>query len=140
MLSRNKNDSFLAKTVTVIAEGVVIEGKFYSKGSTKVDGTINGEVISEKELNIGKEGKINANVRTTNAIIGGYFQGEMKAAGEVEITSTGKFVGNLIQPNAQLTISKGGLFKGERKISEKQEEFKNFSVKEEIDIPDTDIE
>jgi cytoskeletal protein CcmA (bactofilin family) len=41
----------------------------------------------------------------------------MNATGEVEISSTGKFVGNLTQKEALLTISKGGLFKGESIIS-----------------------
>jgi cytoskeletal protein CcmA (bactofilin family) len=36
----------------------------------------------------------------------------MHASGQVEITSTGKFIGNLIQDNILLTIEKGGLFKG----------------------------
>jgi len=41
----------------------------------------------------------------------------MNATGEVEISSTGRFVGNLIQKEALLTIAKGGLFKGESIIS-----------------------
>ena len=37
----------------------------------------------------------------------------MIASGEVEITASGKFIGNLTQKDALLTIAKGGLFKGE---------------------------
>jgi cytoskeletal protein CcmA (bactofilin family) len=48
----------------------------------------------------------------------------MISAGEVETTATGKFSGNLIQKDALLTISKGGLFKGESVISENQDIFK----------------
>ncbi len=48
----------------------------------------------------------------------------MISAGEVEITATGKFSGSLIQKDALLTISKGGLFKGESVISENQDIFK----------------
>ena len=48
----------------------------------------------------------------------------MISAGEVEITATGKFLGNLIQKDALLTVSKGGLFKGESIISENQDIFK----------------
>jgi cytoskeletal protein CcmA (bactofilin family) len=106
-----------SKTLTVIAEGVTIEGKINSPGSTRIDGTIKGEVISDKEVIIGKEGKVNANVQTRNAVIAGTFNGEMNATGEVEISSTGRFIGNLIQKEALLTIAKGGLFKGESIIS-----------------------
>ena len=105
-------------------KGVKIEGKIYSKGSTRIDGYVIGEVISEKEFIIGKEGKVEANVKTCDAVIAGSFKGEMISAGEVEITATGKFLGNLIQKDALLTISKGGLFRGESSISENQDIFK----------------
>jgi cytoskeletal protein CcmA (bactofilin family) len=106
-----------SKTITVIAEGVTIEGKINSPGSTRIDGTVKGEIISDKELVIGKEGKVDASVQTNNAIIAGSFSGEMKASGEVEISSTGKFNGKLVQREALLTIAKGGLFKGESILS-----------------------
>jgi len=124
MFSKKEDESVMSKTLTIIAEGVTVEGKIFSQGSTRVDGKVNGEIISEKEFIIGKEGKINATVKTANAIISGYFKGEMIASGEVEITATGRFIGNLIQKDALLTISKGGLFKGESIISDNQEIFK----------------
>ena len=106
-----------SKTLTVIAEGVTIEGKINSPGATRIDGTVKGDIISDKEVVIGKEAKVNANVQTRNAVIAGSFNGEMNATGEVEITATGKFIGNLVQKEALLTIAKGGLFKGESIIS-----------------------
>jgi cytoskeletal protein CcmA (bactofilin family) len=117
MIMRKEPEIKGSKTLTVIAEGVTIEGKVNSPGSTRIDGTVKGEVISDKEVVIGKEGKVNANVQTRNAVIAGSFNGEMNATGEVEISSTGKFVGNLTQKEALLTIAKGGLFKGESIIS-----------------------
>jgi cytoskeletal protein CcmA (bactofilin family) len=106
-----------SKTITVIAEGVTIEGKINSPGSTRIDGIVKGEIVSDKELVIGKEGKVDASVQTNNAIIAGSFSGEMKASGEVEISSTGKFNGKLIQREALLSIARGGLFKGESILS-----------------------
>lgn len=122
IFSKNEN-SKASKTLTVIAEGVRIEGKIYSPGSARIDGTMRGEIISGKELVVGKEGHVEANIKTTNATIAGYFKGDMIASGEVEITSTGKFVGNLIQKDALLTVSRGGVFKGESKISDNAEIF-----------------
>ena len=124
MFSKKNIDIHLSKALTVIAEGVSIEGKICSRGSTRIDGMVTGEIVSEKEFVVGKEGKVEASVKTTSAVIAGSFKGEMIAAGEVEITSTGRFVGNLIQKDALLTVSKGGLFKGESIISNDQEIFK----------------
>jgi cytoskeletal protein CcmA (bactofilin family) len=111
------------KTLTIIGEGVVIEGSLYSPGTTRIDGKVTGEIIAEKEIIIGKEGKVEAKIKTKDAVIAGSFVGNMIASGEVEISSTGKFTGNLIQKDALLTIEKGGLFKGESVISEDQKTF-----------------
>jgi cytoskeletal protein CcmA (bactofilin family) len=124
MLSRNKIESPGSKTLTIIAEGVKIEGRLYSKGSTRIDGEVTGEIISENELVIGREGKVEANIKTSNATIAGSFKGEMIVSGEIEITATGKFIGNLTQKDALLTVAKGGVFKGQIIIAENQEVFK----------------
>jgi len=118
MFSKRETAPLSPKTITLIAEGVKIEGKLYSPGSIRIDGILAGEIVSDKEIIVGKEGKVDANVRTNRAVIAGSFNGEMIASGEVEITSTGKFTGSLIQKDALLTIEKGGLFKGESIISE----------------------
>jgi len=118
MILKRKPEIRGSKTLTVIAEGVTVEGKINSPGSTRIDGTVKGELISDKEIIIGKEGRVNANVQTKDAVIAGTFNGEMNASGEVEISSSGKFIGNLIQKDALLTISKGGLFKGESIVSQ----------------------
>ncbi len=124
MLNKKGFDTTSAKTLTIIAEGVKIEGKIFSLGSTRVDGKFTGEIISEKDFIIGKEGFVEATVKTTNAVIAGNFKGQMVASGEVEITPTGRFEGKLFQKNALLVISKGGLFKGESIISDNEEIFK----------------
>jgi cytoskeletal protein CcmA (bactofilin family) len=44
----------------------------------------------------------------------------MVASRFVEITSNGRFVGNLTQENAMLSVEKGGLFKGKSIIVKKK--------------------
>lgn len=132
MLSRKNPEIKGSKTITVIAEGVTVEGKINSPGSTRIDGTVKGELIADKEIVIGKEGKVDAIVKTKDAIIAGSFKGEMTASGEVEISSTGKFIGNLTQKDALLTIAKGGLFKGQSIIGSGNDAFKPVQEKKEI--------
>lgn len=131
MLSRKNPDVKGSKTITVIAEGVTVDGKINSPGSTRIDGTVTGEIVADKEIVIGKEGNVDATVRTKDAIIAGSFKGEMIASGEVEISSTGKFIGNLTQKDALLTISKGGLFKGQSIIGTGNDSFKQAVEKKE---------
>lgn len=135
MFSKKANDTKGSKVLTIIGEGVKIEGKLYSPGSIRIDGTVNGEIVAEKEIVIGKEGKVEANVKTTNATIAGILKGELIASGEVEITSTGKFFGNLVQKDASLIIEKGGVFKGESIFSENKEIFQKVGKEKNITEP-----
>ena len=101
-----------SRGATVIADGVKIEGKFYSPGATRIEGIVTGDIESAGILTIGRDGRVESNIKTKDAIIAGDFKGEMLATGEVEITSTGKFEGNLTQSDPLLVISKGGIFRG----------------------------
>ncbi|MDD5622664.1 MAG: polymer-forming cytoskeletal protein [Actinomycetota bacterium] len=133
MLSRKDIDVKGAKNITVIAEGVKVEGNINCPGSLRIDGTVTGEITAEKEITIGKEGKVEANIRTKDAVVAGLYKGDMIASGEVEISPTGKFMGNLTQKDALLTIAKGGLFRGESLIGANAEIFKSKDEKKDIE-------
>jgi cytoskeletal protein CcmA (bactofilin family) len=71
-------------------------------------------------LTIEKEGNVNAKANVKDAVISGHFKGDIIASGSVGITSSGRFVGNLTQENAMLSVKKGGLFKGKSIIARKK--------------------
>jgi len=135
MLSRRGAEIKGAKNVTVIAEGVKIDGKINCPGSARIDGSVKGDIVVENEVIIGKEGKVDAKMKTKDAVVAGSYKGDMIASGEVEITATGKFVGNLTQKDALLTIAKGGLFKGESLVGNTEV----FKPKEEKKVTPTDL-
>lgn len=135
MLSRRGAEIKGAKNVTVIAEGVKIDGKINCPGSARIDGSVKGDIVIENEVIIGKEGKVDAKMKTKDAVVAGSYKGDMIASGEVEITATGKFIGNLTQKDALLTIAKGGLFKGESLVGNTEV----FKPKEEKKVISTDL-
>jgi cytoskeletal protein CcmA (bactofilin family) len=108
----NKNNGTNG-SFTKIGKEVKIEGKFHFKGPVIIDGTIIGSVKSEGLLTIAKSGNVESNLKASDAVIAGNFNGDLIASGLVIIKSTGKFIGNLTQKNgATLVIEKGGLLKG----------------------------
>ena len=106
-------------SLTVIGEEVKIEGKISFTGSVRINGTIVGDIISKDVLVIEKEGKVESKVKAKDIVVSGYLKGEITASGLVEITPSGRFIGNLIQEKAMLSIEKGGLFQGKSIVSEK---------------------
>jgi len=107
-------------SIPIISEGAKTKGNINVSGMVKINGEVIGDIKSENEVSIRREGKVEANIKTKNAIVDGHFIGEMKASGHVSITSTGRFEGTLMQENASLSISKGGLFKGKSIITGKK--------------------
>jgi cytoskeletal protein CcmA (bactofilin family) len=115
------------KSINIIAEGVKIEGNLNFPGSVQIDGEVVGDIKSGGTLTISENAKVESNIKTTDAVIAGYFKGDIQASGKVEITSTGRFIGDLIQDKTLLTIAKGGVFKG-KNITTKQKIKKMFNL------------
>lgn len=111
-----------SNNTTVIAEGVKIEGKLFAKGATRINGIVMGSINSENVLTIGKNGKVESNIKAKDVIIAGSFKGKLTASGEVEITSSGRFVGDLIQKGGHFSINRGGLFSGRCIIEDSEDE------------------
>ena len=118
---KNKSEGVVkmaAQDITIISDDVKIDGKLSFSRSAKIDGEVTGNIKSEETLTIGKNAKVKANIKTKNAVISGYFEGVMHALGQVEIQSTGKFIGDVIQVNSHLIIERGGVFKGKSIIED----------------------
>jgi cytoskeletal protein CcmA (bactofilin family) len=107
----------------IISPKTSIEGKIYSPAPIQINGTVTGEIISKKEVVIGREAVVKANIKTRNILIEGSFTGNLILSGEVKITSTGKLSGNIIQINTSLNIEDGGFFKGKHIITDNKEIF-----------------
>jgi len=103
----------LNRSITKIAKGVKIEGKFSFKGLVIIEGSITGKINSEDLLTISESGNVESSLKAKDAILAGNFKGDMTVTGLVRIKPTGKFIGNLTQKNgASLIIEKGGLLEG----------------------------
>ncbi len=124
---------------TVIAEGVKIEGKLFVRGATRINGLVVGDIKSENVLTIGENGKVESNIKTKDAIISGSFKGKMTASGEVEITSSGKFIGDLIQKSGHFSINKGGLFNGKCIIEDEEEVNSSMNNEKKASTPDRKV-
>ncbi len=108
---KNKNEAGKGvPLLTVVGESAHLEGKFNITESIQIECEVAGEINVEGKLIIGNRGVVRADVRTSDALIMGQYEGNMVATGIVEITSTGRVSGNI--ETDSLMISKGGFFNG----------------------------
>lgn len=97
--------------LTVVGESARLEGKFNITESIQIECEVAGEINVEGKLVIGKNGIGRADVRTSDAVIMGQYEGNMVATGSVEISATGRASGNF-ETNS-LMISEGGYLNGD---------------------------
>jgi cytoskeletal protein CcmA (bactofilin family) len=103
--------SDMQKTLlTIKGNSAKIEGKLIISNSIEIDCEITGELNVDGKLIIQQSGHVNADVKTSDAIINGVYEGNMEASGNVQITETGKTSGNI--KTDSLIIEKGGIFAG----------------------------
>ncbi len=96
--------------LTVVGESARLEGKFKITESIQIECEVAGEINVEGKLVIGKNGIVRADVRTSDALIMGQYEGNMVATGNVKITATGRVSGKF--ETDSLIISEGGIFNG----------------------------
>ena len=112
-----------ATLLTVVGQAAKIEGKFDIADSLQIECEIGGELAVGGQLVVGEKGIVHANVRTVDAVIHGVYEGNMVASGNIEITATGRVVGNI--ETDSFVINKGGFFNGNvtRKTAERAPQY-----------------
>lgn len=96
--------------VTILTNGCHFSGKLYCKGSTRVGGKIDGEIVSEGLLIIEEEAVVNADIQADEIVVQGKVEGTIRAQSRVELTGTCSFSGDVASPS--LVIEEGARFNG----------------------------
>ena len=100
----------------VISKGTLIEGKFKTTEDLRLDGTIIGEVKSEKRLVMGTSGKIEGIVNCNESSIKGRIEGELNVGGLLHLLSTALIKGKIRAK--KMVVDEGAEYNGECLIGE----------------------
>ena len=112
---------------TIISEGSFIKGDLKFSGSVHVDGEIEGTIICEQILTIGKSGKILGTIQADKLIISGFVEGEVDC-NVLEVLTGGKFIGEA-QYN-EIMIEHHGAVEGTLKAKKDREPLARIKKKE----------
>ncbi len=95
---------------SLIASGLIIEGKIEGAGHVRIAGQFNGDVHVDGNLTIEAGAKLTGGVRADRVSVGGELEGNIEAASAVELTSTGVLNGDL--KAGSLTVAAGSRMRG----------------------------
>jgi len=117
---------------TIVGSSVSIEGDLKSEGNVRIDGEVSGSVTTKKDLAIGENAKIKANVKAENAVVAGRIEGNVEVENQLELTETGEIQGDI--KTKVISIKPGAIFNGQcsmEQLKEENEEEKTEEIEEE---------
>lgn len=100
---------------TIIGKDTLFSGTLEVAGTLRVDGVIKGEVNVSDTIAIGPGGKVEANVKTKNAVISGDLKGNIHASERIELQAKANIMGDLVTKS--LVIEQGAIFHGNCKMN-----------------------
>ena len=96
---------------TLLGVGTAIDGTLAFKDTIRLDGTVNGKIMSEKgTVVIGERAVVEAQIRVGTAIIKGTVNGHIQATDQIEVYPPAKITGDIQAP--VVSIETGVYFNG----------------------------
>lgn len=95
---------------TIIGNNSKIEGLLFASDSTRIDGLLQGKILSESSVIVGESGVVRGDINAVEILVAGTVYGNLKAEQRIEITETGCLLGDLVTKT--LVIDEGASFRG----------------------------
>lgn len=131
---KDKNTDDLRKEQNKIAQGTIFKGEIQSQGSFRVEGVVEGTLITKGKVVIGETGLVKGTIECEYADIEGKFIGNMKVNATLSLKSKAHIEGDVTTD--KLSVEPGAIFnatcsmKGVKKLNETTEK-KSATQKEE---------
>lgn len=101
---------FSAEEVSILSSGVKLEGKLYSEGNVRVDGSILGELIVNGNLTLGDTSDVKGDIKAKNITISGKVEGTVHSSEKAVLDSSASLKGDLFAKI--LVVEEGAKFDG----------------------------
>lgn len=110
-MSKKKNEQSESKEIKAfLGEGTEFKGTLSFEGTVRVDGRLEGEVVTSDTLIVGEKARINAEIHVGTLIALGKITGNISASKKIKIHSSCELNGNIKTPS--LFIEEGAIFEG----------------------------
>ena len=114
------------KLESLIGANSNFKGDINTKGTLRVDGTMEGNVNADWVI-LGEKACLKGDVTARGIIIGGRVDGNLRAKEIVEIKSKGQVSGDI--STNKLTIIEGGMFDGKSTMQKSESKVVEFQTK-----------
>lgn len=102
--------------VNLINQGTEITGDIKSSGDIRIDGTLNGNMVTKGKVVIGPTGRVKGEVECKNSEVSGMIEGKITVTQLLNLKSSSKINGTIV--TNKLSIEPGALFTGNCSMKE----------------------
>ena len=113
---KDKQFNGSTEDITIISNGVKLEGKITSGGSIRVDGTIVGDVVTQGNVTVGEHGDVNGQINAGIITIGGKVVGSVNAKEKLVLESKANLKGDIF--TKILVVEAGAKFDGKSNMGD----------------------
>ena len=107
-------DTQKSDEITIISNGVKIEGKITCNGNIRIDGEVQGDILSKSIVSVGENGKVIGQINANAISIGGSVSGTVSANEKLVLDANSNLDGDIIAKI--LVVEAGAKFEGKSKI------------------------
>jgi cytoskeletal protein CcmA (bactofilin family) len=108
MAKLNETDNGTA--VNLISQGTEITGDVKSSGDIRIDGVLNGNLITKGKVVIGPTGRIKGEVECKNSEVSGLVEGKITVSQLLNLKASSQINGTIV--TSKLSIEPGAVFTG----------------------------
>lgn len=98
------------QVISIIGPGMKIVGDCDADGAVRVEGTIIGNIRAGKAVVVGKEGVVDGDIFTQDAVIAGTVKGVIRAESRLEVQASSRVEGEIVA--ARMQLEEGALLNG----------------------------
>ncbi|MCQ2369841.1 MAG: polymer-forming cytoskeletal protein [Paludibacteraceae bacterium] len=114
-----KDEEILSSSqLNVIANGTIIKGDITTNGDIKIDGNLEGTIITKSKVIVGEKGVLKGTINASNIEIMGTVTGDMTAANAMTLKSTANVTGNI--RTVTIVIEQNAQFNGNCKMGKEE--------------------
>jgi cytoskeletal protein CcmA (bactofilin family) len=99
---RDRSEGNGTPVISIVGAGMEVVGDMTAEGTIRIEGTVRGTVYAGKAVVIGKDGIVEGEVTTQDAIVSGRVQGVLLAASRLEVQATATIDGDVRTRRLQL--------------------------------------
>ncbi len=116
---------------TLISEACRVTGKISGRGNFMISGEVVGDCDIDGTVTLAKSGRWKGTIKANTVIVAGTIDGDINAAGHVEITDSAKIVGMVA--GEAIAVAEGAVVQGVMKTTGHAEPIEFVEKRQDVD-------